>query len=82
MAVALRSTAKKKSELRLASWNVNGLRSVAKKGLQSWLESESPDVVMFQEVKASPEHLGGIPGLLGVEGLQHSAWAEAEKAGY
>lgn len=82
MAVAPKNTAKKQSELCVASWNVNGLRSVAKKGLQSWLESASPDVVMFQEVKASPEHLEGIPGLLGVEGLRHAAWAEAEKAGY
>lgn len=82
MAVVSKSKASKKSEFYITSWNVNGIRSVAKKGLLPWLRSESPDIVMFQEVKASPEHLDDIPGLLGAEGLCHSAWAQAEKAGY
>lgn len=43
--------------MKLATWNVNGLRAVFKKGLCEWLESCQPDVVALQEVKCSEDQL-------------------------
>jgi hypothetical protein len=43
---------RKRGELRVASWNVNGLRSILKKGFLEWLKAGDFDVVMLQEVKA------------------------------
>lgn len=44
--------------LKLCSWNVNGIRAVAKKGFHDWLEASDCDVLCFQETKAQPEQLG------------------------
>lgn len=44
-------------QIRLISWNVNGIRSVEKKGFNSWLHGESPDVLCLQETKAHLEQL-------------------------
>ena len=44
------------SELKIATWNVNGIR--AREGqLTEWLASERPDVVCIQEIKAAPEQI-------------------------
>ena len=43
--------------MRILSWNVNGLRAVVKKGFFDWLNSEAPDVVCLQEIKARTEDL-------------------------
>jgi exodeoxyribonuclease-3 len=44
------------SPLKVATWNVNGAR--AREGqLLAWLQSEEPDVVCLQEIKASREQL-------------------------
>lgn len=45
------------SQLKLVSWNVNGLRAIAKKGLFDWLDRESPDILGLQETKISAEQL-------------------------
>jgi exodeoxyribonuclease-3 len=51
--------------LKVATWNVNGIRARAAEVLQ-WLEREQPDVVCLQEVKASqadvPDALCTLPG--------------------
>ncbi len=39
--------------MKLISWNVNGIRAVAKKGLATFLLEEKPDVLCIQEVKIS-----------------------------
>ena len=39
--------------LKVATWNVNGVRARAQQ-IHEWLEREQPDVVCLQEVKASP----------------------------
>ncbi len=39
--------------MKLISWNVNGIRAVAKKGLAAFLLEEKPDVLCIQEVKIS-----------------------------
>jgi exodeoxyribonuclease III len=45
------------STLKLVSWNVNGLRSISKKGFFDWLEKEKPDVIGLQETKIGAEQL-------------------------
>lgn len=43
--------------VRLITWNVNGLRAALGKGIWSWVQAESPDVVCLQEIKVSPAQL-------------------------
>ena len=43
--------------MKILSWNVNGIRSVWKKGLVDWIKSQSPDVLCLQEVKVQPEQV-------------------------
>ena len=44
-------------EVHLLSWNVNGIRSVKKKGFLEWLQRASPDVLCLQETKVQPEQV-------------------------
>ena len=44
-------------EIKLLSWNVNGIRAVRGKGFLEWFYKESPDVLCLQETKAKPEQL-------------------------
>ncbi len=37
--------------MRFISWNVNGFRSVLKKGFMAWLEEQDPDVLSLQEIR-------------------------------
>lgn len=41
--------------MKLISWNVNGIRSVYKKGFPEWFTKESPDILCLQEIKADFE---------------------------
>lgn len=67
------------SAMKLVSWNVNGIRAAANKGLFDWLEQSGADVVSLQETKAWAEQLDETftarPGW-------KVWWAEAEKKGY
>jgi len=36
----------------MLSWNVNGIRAVAKKGFLEWFKNEKPDILCLQETKA------------------------------
>src|SRR5205809_262005 len=44
-------------QLKLLSWNINGIRAAEKRGFSQWLQSCGADIVMLQETKASPEQL-------------------------
>ena len=47
--------------MRLASWNVNGLRAVERKGeLEKFVSEAQADIIFFQETKASVEKLTPI----------------------
>lgn len=50
--------------MKLASWNINGLRAIMKKGqLTDFLTSQQPDLLCLQEVKIKPEQVDfNIPG--------------------
>lgn len=39
--------------MKIISWNVNGVRAAAKKGLADFLASQKPDIIGFQETKIS-----------------------------
>ena len=44
--------------MKLASWNVNGLRAVMRKGeLVGFLADQQPDILCLQEVKIKPEQV-------------------------
>ncbi len=66
--------------VRVASWNINGIRACAKSGLSSWLHDHDADIVMLQEVRADhdqiPEDVAGL-------GQFHQNWCPAtSKKGY
>jgi exodeoxyribonuclease III len=63
----------------LLSWNVNGIRAVAKKGFIPWVQSAAPDILCIQETKASVDQLS--PDLVNVAGY-HSFWSSAKRKGY
>ena len=48
------------SPQKLISWNVNGLRAAIKKGFESFLDSEQPDVICLQETKISQDLVDGF----------------------
>ena len=66
-------------QLKLFSWNVNGIRALEKKGFSNWLQGCGADIVMLQETKCSPEQLSGA--LCKPDGF-HAEWCAAEKKGY
>lgn len=65
--------------MKIYSWNVNGLRAVAKKSFFDWIAYESPDILFLQETKLQDETLP--PELKNIEGY-HSYFSHAEKKGY
>ena len=65
--------------MQIISYNVNGIRAAISKGLLEWLEGVSPDVVCFQELKATPDQ---IP-VMEIEAMgYHCYWFSAKKKGY
>lgn len=54
--------------MKLISWNVNGIRAIAKKGFLEWMADYSADIVALQETKAHKEQLD--ESLLNIAGYQ------------
>lgn len=68
--------------MRIVTWNVNGLRAAMKKGFLDWVESDPPDILCLQEVRARPEQLEK-DWLDRLESLYPTIlWHPAERAGY
>ena len=65
--------------MKIVSWNVNGIRAIAKKGFSEWLAGADPDVLCLQETKAQPDQL--TEELTEPSGYR-TFWASAEKKGY
>ena len=42
--------------LRIATWNVNGLRARAER-VAAWLDAAQPDIVLLQETKCDPSQI-------------------------
>lgn len=63
--------------MKFISWNVNGIRSVLKKGFLEFVLRENPDVICLQEVRATPSDVNLI-----LDGYEQF-WNPAQnKAGY
>lgn len=65
-------------DLKLISWNVNGLRSVLGKGLGEYIQGAGADVICLQEIKARPDQVDDLEWARGYEMI----WNPAVKAGY
>lgn len=44
-------------QLRIVSWNVNGLRAIYRRGDFNWIMRQSPDIIFLQETKAELSQL-------------------------
>ena len=66
-------------EIKLISWNVNGVRAVEKKGFIEEMLNMDADIVCLQETKASVDQLSDE--LVNIDGYQ-SWWHSGTKKGY
>lgn len=66
-------------EIRIISWNVNGLRAVHRKGFLEWFKSEEPQILCLQETKVAYDHLPRA--LKRVDGY-YPYFCQAERRGY
>jgi len=65
--------------MEIHSWNVNGLRAVAKKGFDNYLREYNPDIVCIQETKAQLDNLEEHHTTIGD---YYSYFHSAQKKGY
>jgi exodeoxyribonuclease-3 len=65
--------------MRIYSWNINGIRAAARKGLGTWLASSGADIVGMQEVRARREQ---VPAEIEEAPGWSKHYAEAARPGY
>ncbi len=65
--------------MKIITWNVNGIRACAKKGLQSFVDSEKPDILCLQETKA---HVDQVEASCQKLNFPHAYWSSAQRKGY
>jgi exodeoxyribonuclease-3 len=65
--------------MKIVSFNVNGIRSADTKGLGDWIETNQPDMLCFQEIKAQEKD---IPQTYSHDSEYYSYWFPAVKKGY
>lgn len=63
--------------MKLATWNVNGIRASLDKGLRNYLQTSDCDIVCLQETKAMADQVE-LSWLSGYQAI----WNSAEKKGY
>lgn len=66
--------------MKIASYNVNGIRAAINKGFLDWLQAANPDIICLQEIKATKEQLD--LSLFEEAGYPYHYWFSAEKKGY
>ncbi len=66
--------------VRIVSWNVNGLRSIAGKGFHDFVGAERPDVIGVQETRVRADQLP--ESLRSLRGYGHTHFVHAERPGY
>ncbi len=66
--------------MKIASYNVNGIRAAMNKGFTDWLKSANPDVICLQEIKAMKEQVD-IEAIENA-GYNYHYWFSAQKKGY
>ncbi|HJL17040.1 MAG TPA: exodeoxyribonuclease III [Sandaracinaceae bacterium LLY-WYZ-13_1] len=66
--------------MRICSWNVNGVRAIARKGFGAWLDGCGADLVGLQETRCLPEQ---VPeAVRDRPRFAHQHWVSAERRGY
>lgn len=65
--------------IRLATWNVNGIRACYEKNLLDFVQKQNPDILCLQETKA---HIDQVEPEIKTLTFKHSFWSSAEKKGY
>ncbi len=65
--------------MRIITWNVNGVRAIAKKGFLDVLSKMNPDLLCVQETKAHPDQVEHE--LISPPGWQ-SVWSNSYRPGY
>lgn len=68
------------NNIKLISWNVNGIRSVIKKGFVEAVENMQPDIICLQETKAQREEVEQVLTLL--SGYESHINAAKSRKGY
>jgi exodeoxyribonuclease-3 len=66
--------------MKIASYNVNGIRAALNKGFLDWLQAANPDVICLQEIKATQDQLD--LELFEKAGYPYHYWFSAQKKGY
>jgi exodeoxyribonuclease-3 len=61
------------------TWNVNGIRALARKGILPWKVLSRADLICLQETKAHP---GQLPPEIGAPKGWHAFWHSAARPGY
>lgn len=62
--------------MRIISWNVNGIRSILKKGFLDFIHLYDPDILCLQETRATPQDVN-------IDLAQYQQyWNSAQKKGY
>ncbi len=69
-----------KKQLKIVSYNVNGIRAAISKGFLEWLQAVNPDLVCLQEIKANVDQLD--IAVFEAVGYGFSFWFSAQKKGY
>ncbi|MCB0349567.1 MAG: exodeoxyribonuclease III [Bdellovibrionales bacterium] len=65
--------------MKIITWNVNGVRAIAKKGFFDFVEKLDPDILCLQETKAHPDQVE--PEVLNLD-QRKSYWSSAVRKGY
>ena len=66
--------------MKIASYNVNGIRATINKGFIDWMKVTNADVVCLQEIKAMEDQLD--LDLFTEAGYEYNYWFSAQKKGY
>lgn len=70
----------KKKEMKIISYNVNGIRAAITKGFLDWLQQANPDVICLQEIKANEDQIPRIE--IEAAGYPYQYYFSATKKGY
>ena len=65
--------------MKIVTWNVNGIRAIAKKGFLEWFKASKADVICLQEIKAMADQ---VPAELQAPKGWHPYFLPAKKPGY
>lgn len=69
-----------KTNMKILSYNVNGIRAAISKGFLEWLQASDPDIICLQEIKALESQ---IPTLeITAAGYPYQYYYPAQKKGY